>query len=393
MNRAILKLHRDATVVLGYVNPGLIYRHHPDGVSAHDFIAGRPGCGQGTVWRMRKGGVDLVVLSHGNIDPKRFPDSAEVDYMLRCFDALITEIKKSPDLQLILTKSDLDYSIQKKKFGVLLHLGGMPINNSLAVLRMYQRLGIRGAHPFVSDLKIGGEGYGSPRVGLKPWGRAIIREMERLSILVDLTHTNDRTFAQVMRMVKKPVIDSHTCCRALARVYRQRNRTDEQMRLIAQTGGVIGVHFSSAFIEKMRLDESQKYKRLIGAFRKKLARMERKFKDPYEFISHRWDPWEWSKALGGAVADGIEIRRTTIARLVDHLEHIAEVAGINHVGIGSDYDLGDTCGGVETADKLPNLTAELVQRGYQKEEIRKILGGNFLRVFRQCLPEYTDAHK
>lgn len=383
MNRAkILDLHRRAAVVLGYVNPGFTY-HRGGFVSARPYFTQAPSA-QGSIPRLRKGGTDIIVCSHGINDKTRFLGDEGVDYMLRCLDALTTEIERRAETVLIQTRRDMDRAVRETKFGIILHLTGAPINGSLAVLRAYGRLGIRGIHPFCDDPAIGGFAYGSARTGLKPWGREIIREMERLSMVVDLAHTNDRTFWQVLRVVTKPVIDSHTACRKFVNV--DRNCTDDQLRAIAETGGVSGVHFSSQFLEPLDNRSRKTNEKALRAFHKKLATMEQRYKDPYEFLSHRWDPMEWPKSLGGAIEDGTEIRRATIRKLLEHLDHMVEVAGINHVGIGADYDLGDTCGGLETADKLPNLTLELARRGYRAEDIRKILGGNFLRVYRQALP-------
>lgn len=230
---------------------------------------------------------------------------------------------------------------------------------------------------------MGGYAGGDRRVGLRPLGRAIVREMERIGMLLDLTHANDRCFRDVMRMVTRPVIDSHTCCRSLVDL--ERNRTDEQLREIARTGGVVGVHFSSKLIRGPRTATSLLRERFMKGFRRKLAVMERRYPNPYEFLKHRYDPLEWPKILGGAVEDGTKIERATVAQVVDQLDRMVEVAGIDHVGVGTDYDNGDGCE-INRADKLPMLTGELLRRGYRTEEVRKILGGNFLRVFRQCLP-------
>ncbi len=380
-NRSIHALHRDANVVLGYVNPWLSY--HRGGVSAREYFTRAPSWCEGSVPQMRKGGVDLVVCSHTVNDKSKFPGAAGVEYMLRCFDALINEIDARPDVLLVRTKSDLERATRGKKLGFIFHLTGMPINGSLAVLRSYVRLGVRSAHPFCSDPAIGGAAYGSGRVGLKPFGREILREMERLSILVDLAHANDRTFQSALDVVTKPVIDSHTACRALCDYGDQRSRTDEQLRAIAKTGGVIGVHFSSGVLEfaPARQQADHPTRKL---FRRKIAMMERKYTDPYEYLRHRWDPFEWPRSLGGAIEDGTVVRRASIQRLLDHIEHMVDVAGIDHVGLGPDYENGDSV--IATASKLPLLTESLARRGFTRTEIRKILGENFLRVFKQSLP-------
>lgn len=377
----VLKLHRDAPVMLGYVNPWFEFGRGT--VSAHKMFWQKHPWAQQNVPLLRKGGVNVVVYSHGNDCPTRFYGAAEVEHMLRCFDALIHEAEANPATLIIRTKRDLDRVLCERKLGIILHLTGAPVNGDLAILRTYYCIGVRAAHPFLHDDHVGGGCGGDKRVGLRPLGRAIIREMERIGMLVDVTHANDRCFRDVMRVVTKPVIDSHTCCRALVDL--ERNCTDDQLRAIAGTSGVIGVHFSSRIImgaEGVRKDLRAK---MIKLLHKKIAAMERKYKDPYEFIAHRFDPNAWPKALGGAVNDGTKIIRASVGKLVDQIARMVDVAGIDHVGVGTDYDCGDICE-INRADKLPMLTAELVRRGFRATEIKKILGGNFLRVFHQSLP-------
>jgi membrane dipeptidase len=186
-----------------------------------------------------------------------------------------------------------------------------------------------------------------------------------------------------MRLVTKPVIDSHTCCRALVNL--ERNCTDDQLRAIAATGGVVGIHFSSRMIGGLPGLSARVRRRMLRLLQKKVAALEQQYTEPYEFIAHRFDPHAWPKALGGAVEDGTRIQRATVEQLVNQIDHMVEVAGVDHVGLGTDYDLGDMCE-IDRVDKLPRLTAALARRGYRAADIRKILGENFLRVFRAALP-------
>jgi membrane dipeptidase len=252
-------------------------------------------------------------------------------------------------------------------------------------VRVYQLLGVRAMHPFLCDPSVGGFAGGEPLQGLTALGREVIREMEQSRVLIDLAHANDRTFRDVMQRVSRPVMDSHTACRALVNI--ERNRSDDQLRAIARMGGVIGVHFSSPFLKTFTSEEMAPRRRALEKGRRRMAALRRRYRDPYEYLSKRMDPAIWPRILGGAREDGSVIHRASISQLIDHLAHMVEVAGINHVGIGSDYDLGNICGGVETADKLPNLTRSLKARGFHNEEIWKLQCGNFLRLFRQILPE------
>jgi membrane dipeptidase len=114
--------------------------------------------------------------------------------------------------------------------------------------------------------------------------------------------------------------------------------------------------------------------------------MLRQFPEPFAYLAHRYDPWNWPLCTAGARDEGVKVPRATLAKLVDHIEHMVEVAGIDHVCIGSDYALSNICAGVESADKLPNLAAALHDRGYREKELAKILCGNLVRLFEEVLP-------
>jgi membrane dipeptidase len=279
---------------------------------------------------------------------------------------------------------------QGGQFAAILHVTGAPLNNSLSHLHTLHQIGVRSMHPFNDDPGVGGDCDLNPRVGLSAWGGRIIDEMQRLGMIVDLSHAGDITTRQVLRRVKGPVIDSHSNCRALRNV--PRNRTDAQLKAIAATGGVVGVHFGAGFIEDCSAQvDSAERKKLMGEFHRTLDRMERECKDPWQFMARRYEGAAWSIAVGGSRRDSYTPIRASLNRLVDHIEHMAEVMGIDHVGIGTDYSLGGICKEVEQAQHLPRLTEALLERGFTAGETKKILGGNFYRVFRQVLPKGANG--
>jgi membrane dipeptidase len=304
--------------------------------------------------------------------------------MVRCLDALTVAAQKNPRCALVRRKAELREAVGTDKLAVVLHLTGAPINGSLQVLRAYSRLGVRAIHPFIRNSPLGGDSS-SAETTLTPLGRQAIREMDRCAILVDLAHANDSTFREVMRIARKPVLDSHTACRALRDL--PRNRTDQQLRAIASAGGVVGVHFASQLLADLTEHPAyQAWRKIIADVPHTEARMRKRFPEPYAYLAHRYDALNWAKATGGAVEDGIMVPRASLSRLVDHVEHMVEVAGVDHVGVGSDYALSNICAGVETADKLPDLAAALRNRGYQGADLAKIMGGNVLRLFEEILP-------
>ena len=151
----IQKLHQDAVVCLSYVNPWIEYRH-PQGVSARRYFTESARWMEASIPMLRKGGVDLVVLSHGNPDPERLPGGAGVECLFKCYDALINEIERNRGLALILTKRDLDCAVQRGKMGILLGVTAAPFNNDLVTLRNLFRMGVRTVHPFANDPAVGG---------------------------------------------------------------------------------------------------------------------------------------------------------------------------------------------------------------------------------------------
>lgn len=381
--RDIRRFHNRIPVALGYVNPSIT--HRPDGrIEAHEFFTKATAHSQATIPQLRKGGVNLVVFSHGPMDLKLLPGLTMVEYMLRCFDAQVTETERSPHCILIRSGEDVARTVREDKTGVILHFEDIPINGDMAMLRTYYRLGARVAHIFHQDESVGGNtDFSSPRVGLKKFGREVIREMEDMGMILDLAHSNDRTFADVMKITRKPVIDSHTVCRSLADYARA--CTDDQLRAVAATGGVIGVHFgfSGAQPDPAWIAARQ------GALRqmnRRLAVIERKYRSqPYKYLYHRWNPQAWPRSLGGEVEDGVKIWHAPMQALIEQIDHMVETVGIDHVGIGADYF--STCGilGIESADKLANLTAALLKRGYGKADVRKIMGENWVRFYKENL--------
>lgn len=376
---------RLAPIGLSYVNPRLDVQ--VDGaISAHAYFHDSPKAdpsAQANIHQMLRGGVRLAVLSHGLNDPDLLPGALGTDYMFRCLEALASQIEADSRCVLVRNKRDLRTARRDDKLAIVLHLTGSPINGSLQLLRMYYRIGVRLIHPVIRNDPAGGDSSNEPSAGLTALGKNIVKEAIKIGMIVDTAHTNDQSFNDMLGLTRGLLIDSHTACRSIFDT--PRNRTDAQMRKLADRDGVIGVHFASGLLAEVAHDPMRK--KLLEQFRHKVDAMRKRYRDPYAFMAHRYDPKQWPKSLGGAIDDGHEPPRATLDQMIDHIDHLVHVAGVDHVCIGSDYVLGNICHGLETADKLPRLAMALKQRGYRQTDVNKLMYRNLYRVLLRALPD------
>jgi len=257
--------------------------------------------------------------------------------------------------------------------------GGHSIEDSLGLLRDYYRLGVRYMTLTWSNSldwanSSGDEGKeGVPHTpdGLTDFGRQVVLEMNRLGMMVDISHVADDTFWAAIKTTKAPVIASHSSARALCNA--PRNMTDDMLRAVAKNGGVVQVNYYSAFI-------SQAYRDASIAQQPEVAKATEELKAKFKAEGKQVTYGDLEK-LQRQYAD--RIPRPPLSALIDHIDHIAKVAGVDHVGLGSDFDgvSGQLPEGIDSAADLPKITAALMARGYSAEDCRKILGGNLLRVF------------
>lgn len=204
--------------------------------------------------------------------------------------------------------------------------------------------------------------------GLSAFGRAVVRRMNELGMMVDLSHTGDSTFWDAMQVTTRPVILSHSSAYAICPHYR--NLKDDQIRAVAAGGGVICVNFYSAYLDPAY---SRKVRALAGKYPAEADSLSGIYESAYTI---------GAKILGMHPEEAFRLR-APLSLLIDHIDHLVRVAGIDHVGIGSDFDgVGSLPEGIDDVSDYPKITAELLKRGYSEADIRKILGGNFLRVFR-----------
>ena len=328
----------------------------------------------------KKGNLDAQFFSIW-VDPYQYPANASAKRTLTLIDATLEQVRKAPDkLQFCTTADDILAAHKDGKFAVLMGIeGGHSIENSLALLRDYYRLGVRYMTLTWSNTNDWADSSGDmddPSVqhhnGLTPFGKQVVAEMNRLGMMVDISHVSDKTFWDVIATTRTPVIASHSSARALTSA--PRNMTDEMLLAMKKNNGVVMVNFFPAFI-----DEKWREAWTAQAPERKKAQqaMEADYKSkglpvPYN-ASDKIDR-EFAARIGRAPFDS----------LIDHFDHVIKIAGIDHVGIGTDFDgIPVPPDGIDSAADLPKVTAALMARGYTAEDMRKLLGGNLLRVFRE----------
>jgi membrane dipeptidase len=331
----------------------------------------------------RKGNLGVQFFSIW-VEPKKNVRDPIKRAMLQ-IDAVHEQVKKHPhELMLALGTKDILAAHKQRKIAVLMGLeGGHAIEDSLPVLRDYYKLGVRYMTLTWANSTSWAQSSGDlPKpdpqtgkvkdVGMSDWGRNLVREMNRLGMIVDISHVSDRSYYNALTASRAPVIASHSSARAITDV--PRNMTDEMLVQLTRNGGVAMVNFYCGFISNdyAKAREAQKPER-----EKALAELEKQYNDPdskVAFTELQRAETQWAAKLP----------RPPLSALIDHIDHIAKVAGIDHVGIGSDLD-GVTCTpeGIDSVADFPKITEALMARGYTAEQIRKILGGNLMRVFQE----------
>jgi membrane dipeptidase len=321
--------------------------------------------------RMKEGGMDAMFFAVYLGQGKRTPESnAEAKTnALKIFDKIHESIKNNADKVSLVTTAKEGFAAHKHgKLGVYIGMeNGWPVGTDLSNLKLYYDLGLRYitlAHSFNNDLSdSSGDPNGAEHDGISKLGEACIAEMNRLGIVVDVSHLSDSAFYDVMRMSKVPVIASHSSCRALCDV--KRNMTDDMIKTLASIGGVIQINFVADFLKKPSAEVAVSIKTIRMQVQKADATPEDKKKLNAEL---RQMKYKYPSDI------------PTVKDVVNHIDHVVKLVGIDHVGIGMDMDGGSDVIGVEDVSKIKNVTIELLRRGYSAKDIKKIWGENTMRV-------------
>jgi membrane dipeptidase len=335
-------------------------------------LASRHRDGSIDVPRVRDGGLDAIFFSIWMDGSITGPPA--VAAALKQIEAVHDAVSRQPwDLSLAMTAADIRRAAAAHKIAVLMGVeGGHMLNEDLDVLRDFAARGVRYLTLTHSRNTPWADSSGDTAVhdGLAPFGQDVVRELNRLGVMVDVSHVSDATFVDVLEVTRAPVLASHSSVRAIANS--PRNMTDEMLRALAKNGGVVMINYAASFLsEEFRVAYGNSdWQTRIQASNKACGADEACAILAGQRLNH------------DAMRTG-RLPMVSWQRIVDHIDHAVRVAGIDHVGLGSDFDGATMPLGMEDASKLPLITDALLRKGYSDRDVLKILGGNLLRVMEQ----------
>jgi membrane dipeptidase len=324
--------------------------------------------------RLKEGGVDVQVFAI--FCNERFGKDTAFKYANIEIDSLYAVVQRNPGKLLIARNSaDIARAVKGGKIACMMGVeGGHMIEDNLANLDALYNRGVRyltltwnNSTSWASSAKDETNNrVPNPTKGLNAFGKQVVKRMNELGMLVDVSHAGEQTFWDAIATTTRPLIASHSCAYALCG--HRRNLKDDQIKAIGKNGGVVHLNFNAGFIDST-----------FDRKRSRLSALRKKEIDSLAAL--KWTEYEIENHLVAKYKTEVDAIRPPLSMLLDHLDHIVRLVGIDHVGIGSDYD-GSIIPplGLDNVTQLPNITKALWDRGYSRKEIRKILGGNFMRV-------------
>jgi len=324
--------------------------------------------------RMREGGLDALFFSIWV--PSQITGPPAVKRALDLIDSVREAVRTHPnDLMLANTAADIRRAAAEHKIAALMGMeGGHIIDDDLAVLRVYAALGVRylTLTHFLNNNWADSSTDKPAHNGLTAFGKDVVRELNRLGVIVDVSHVSDKTFYDVLEVTKAPVMASHSSSRAISN--HPRNMTDDMMRALAKNGGVVMINYAAAFLsEEFRVASEKKSGNIVAA----MAAMSKKCGGNEACTIMENERIEHEAMMKGALP------KAMWDKIVEHIDHAVKVAGVDHVGLGSDFDGATMPIGMEDVSKLSKITDALLKKTYSEPDIEKILGGNILRVMEQ----------
>lgn len=326
--------------------------------------------------RMREGGLDAIFFSIWI--PGTVTGPTAVEKALEQIAAVRETVRRHPkDMMLALSAADVRRSYAEHKIAALMGVeGGHMINDDLSVLQTFAALGVRymTLTHFVNTDWADSSTDKPAHNGLTDFGKQVVLEMNRDGIMVDISHTADKTFWDALEVSKAPLIASHSSCRALCNV--PRDMTDDMIKALGEKGGVIQINYHVGFLSQEYADATNAKPDVMQKMKDEIAAKCAKDDENCQLITE-------NQIVHRLMQDGT-LPKVSWTKIVDHIDHAVKIAGVDHVGLGSDYDGSDMPLGMEDVTHLPQITQALLDRGYSDSDIKKILGENTLRVFAEA---------
>lgn len=368
--QAYQRLHQKATVVDTHndfpnksVEYGYLFEQSLQGKTHSDL------------GRMKKGGLDVQVFSiwcDGAYGMGKGFARAN-----RLIDSVQAWVARNPaDMMLVNTPADLKKAVKQHKLATMMGVeGGHMIEDNLGYLEQLYGRGVRymtltwnNSTSWASSAQDeSGNKVPNAKAGLNEFGKQVVQRMNELGMMVDLSHVGEQTFWDAINITTKPVIVSHSCAHALCPVFR--NLKDDQIKAVGKNGGVIHLNFYSGFLDSSFMNRSRAFNQAHKAERDSLRKIN---PEPYfadEYLFERYP-------------EEVKNLRPPLSLLLDHIDHIVQLVGVDHVGLGSDFDgISSAPQQLDDVAAYPLITKGLLERGYSKKAVRKILGENFIRVF------------
>ncbi len=356
-------------------------------VDTHNDVIQRVLNGEDITLRTTKGHSDLPRFREGGVDIELFsiwvpPENKSKSYYNQAnemIDSLESIVRRTSDqVGIPYTVDDVEQLLKQGKFVASMGMeGGHPIDNSLKKLEHFYKRGVRymtltwnNSTDWATSAKDETDSTAKLKhKGLTDFGKQVVMKMNELGMIVDISHVGEQTFWDVMKVTAKPVIASHSSAWALC--HHRRNLKDDQLKAIAKNGGVVFINFNPGFIDSTY---AEKEKKILERHKDELETLKRKFGG---------ETFAYDQARAELLRDEYEKIRPPLSVLIAHFDYVAKLIGVDHLGVGSDFDgITSTPQEMDDVTYLPNITRELLKRGYTENEVRKILGKNFLRVLR-----------
>ncbi|MEO9513268.1 MAG: dipeptidase [Flavobacteriaceae bacterium] len=368
IHKKVLTLDTHADTPLRMIEPGfdMAERHDPKETGSKvDYP------------RMKEGGLDAIFFAAFVAQDIRDDDgnSRAKALCLQMIDSIIASTERNSNIVGLALDPDDAHALEKEgKRAIYIGIeNGYPIGKDLSNVQLYYNKGVRYitlVHSSNNDLADSAtDSNGTEHGGLSPFGEKVVYEMNRLGIMVDVSHGNDSLFYDTVALSKAPIIASHSNARVVTE--HRRNMTDDMLKLMAKNGGVVQLTMLADYLREAPPNAERDS--AVAALRAHMKPIGQMTKEERTAL----------RASFQALNDEYPNPPATVVHVVDHIDHIVKIAGIDHVGIGCDFDGGGGIEGVFDASEVMNITIELVKRGYTEEQIAKIWGGNLIRVFKE----------